>query len=123
MLWGFLFQCVFPVPEVSGMGSGPLPSPCPLCPFLLQTVLQVHLSPDAVFALSTLFSVASFLHLAVESLLCQSLGCFLVICTDMGAIELSPRDKVSLGSYYSTIFPGSLDQFFHKMIFILSLSS
>ena len=62
---------------------------------------------DSIFP--TLFHVASFLHLAVESLFCQSSGCFLgylhccVIYTVVGVTYLYPWVKVSLGSSYSTI--------------------
>ena len=48
-----------------------------ICRALPLTVSWVSLVPYHVFSLSTIFNVASSLHLAVESLLCQSLSHFL----------------------------------------------
>lgn len=68
MLWDFLYF----VPRVPGQGiySSPLSEPMdsPLDP----------LSSWCISTISTLFDMASSLHLAVESLLCQFLGHFLV---------------------------------------------
>ena len=58
----------------------------------------------AVSALPTLFDVAPLLHLALESLFCQSSSHFLGFYTNVGVIYLYPQDEVNLGSSYSTIF-------------------
>ena len=41
--------------------------------------LGIHLAPNNASVLPTLLDVATALHLAVESLFCQPLGCFLLI--------------------------------------------
>ena len=57
--------------------SGPPPSLHLPRTSLLWTILWAHLAPNSNSAPSTLFNMASFLHVAVENLFCQSLGHFL----------------------------------------------
>lgn len=78
MLWEFVFTLWVLHPGVPDMGSAPFPSLHMGHPSLPWIVLQVCLSPDDISTLSTLFDVATSLHLSVEGLSYQSPDHFLV---------------------------------------------
>lgn len=74
MLWDLSSWCRCPVPGVSVLEStSPLSAPTMSLP------TKDSLVPSHISALPPLFDVALSLHLAVESLFCQSLGHFLVL--------------------------------------------
>ena len=85
------------VPGVPGVGVCSSPLSMLACPSIPQTVPEVHLAPDCIFTLLTFFSVASFLHLSVGSLLASlqvlfvlfvyinCCGCYLV--ASVGQVE------------------------------------
>ena len=91
------------------------------CPSLLGTVPWVWLALDCLSVLHTLFIVASFQHLAVESVFCHSsghfldylhwCGCYLVETLGGGEPELS----------YSTIFPGCPENIILSILTVSSL--
>lgn len=112
MSWGFLFPVRILVP---GVGSGPLPSPCPVpAQPLPHTVPWFHVAAYCVSALPALFSTCScgqFSHLQSFA------GLFTLVCSP--GISMG---QASLGSY-SAFFPPQKPKIFFRNPQIPCLSS